>query len=72
LSPHQRERVAHRAGWPELERSDLDFQRFGHVVHEPTGDRYFVHRGELVDERSPIAAYFYDQLGGVVYLESIA
>ena len=43
----ERIRTAHRAGWVEFERRDLAFQPFGIVVHEPTGDRYRINRGEV-------------------------
>lgn len=65
----ERIRTAHRAGWVELERRDLAFQPFGIVVHEPTGDRYRINRGEVDAQYSPVVAYFIDQFGGPVFLE---
>jgi hypothetical protein len=65
----QRERIAHRAGWPELHRSDLRFGRFT-IVHEPTGNTYKISRGEPeANAPSPISAYFYDGDGAIVFLE---
>jgi hypothetical protein len=65
----QRERIAHRAGWPELHRSDLTFGRFT-IVHEPTGNTYKISRGEPeANAPSPITAYFHAADGAVVFLE---
>jgi hypothetical protein len=38
----RRERIAiaHRAGWPELPRRHLRFERFGGVIDERSGVRY--------------------------------
>jgi pimeloyl-ACP methyl ester carboxylesterase len=68
----QRERIAHRAGWAEVNRTDLTFGWFT-IVHQPTGTTYKVSRGEPeADGPSPITAYFYAADGGVVFLEPIA
>jgi hypothetical protein len=61
---------ARRAGWPEFERADLVFLRFGIVQHKPSGELYCLHRGELVDTVYTGAAAFYrTEDGGVVFLE---
>ena len=65
----QRLRIAHRAGWAELERRNLLFQPFGIVIHEPSGDSYHITRGEPDVQYSPIVAYFIDPNGDPVFLE---
>ncbi|HEU6445316.1 MAG TPA: hypothetical protein VFL61_09685 [Gaiellaceae bacterium] len=60
---------ARRAGWPQLDRADLDFQRYW-VEYRPTGRFYSVHRGELVDGLYTSAAAFYlNDRGAIVFLE---
>ena len=60
-----------RSGWPELNRSDLTFTRFT-VTHEPTGDEFSIYKGEVdtaIGTKNPASAFYYDQTGGVVFLE---
>ena len=64
-------RFAMRANLPELRRRDLTFTRFS-IIHEPTGDEYRVYNGEInTGPTHPVAAYFYDQAGNVVFLERL-
>ena len=63
----ERQRFAMRAGWPELNRSDLRFDPFGIVVDEPTQTEYRVFRGEVneaIGPQAPVAAYYFDPAGG--------
>ena len=61
---------ARRSGWPELDRADLVFHRFGVVEHQPTGELYQRHRGELVDALYvSAAAYYPTERGEIVFLE---
>ena len=58
-----------KAGWPRLERADLAFGRH-FVEHLPTGDLYFVHRGELVDAiYTSAAAYYLRDDGQIAFLK---
>ena len=66
----QRLRIAMRSAWPELPRRDLAFARFS-IRHVPTGVEYRVHRGEVDAVYAPIAAYFIDGDGDVVFLERL-
>jgi hypothetical protein len=59
-----------RSGWPELERADLVFGRYGSVAHRPTGKLYLLHRGALVDAiYTAAAAWFMDEHGAIRFLE---
>jgi hypothetical protein len=73
LRRRERERFATRSGWPELKRSDLTITRFA-VIHQPTGDEFRIYTGEInnaIGTTHPASAYFYDQAGGVVFLERL-
>ena len=71
LRRRQRERFAMSSGLPELNRSGLRFDRFV-VVHEPSGDQFRIYRGEIsTGPTHPISAYFYDEAGGIVFLERL-
>ena len=60
-----------KSGQPELKRSDLRFERFA-VVHEPTGDQYKIYKGEIATGPThPVSAFFYDEAGGIVFLERL-
>ena len=66
---HRRIAIANRSGWPELERRNLLFQRYGIVIHEPDGDTYLISRSEIDAEFSPIVAYYINPAGDPVFLE---
>ena len=68
----QRIRIAQRAGWPELERRHLAFERFGTVTDERDGTQYRINRGEIDAQYNPISAYFVDRFGDPVVLEKRA
>ena len=72
LRQHQRIRIAQRAGWPELERRHLAFERFGTVTDERDGTQYRINRGEIDAQYSPISAYYIDRFGDPVFLEKRA
>ena len=57
------------AGWPELPRRHLSFERFGIVVDERNGDVYRINRGEVDVHSSNIAAFFFTENGDPVFLE---
>lgn len=62
--------AARRNGWPQLERADLAFHRFGIVEHRPTGGLYAIHRGELVDAvYTSASAYYLNERNEVVFLQ---
>lgn len=65
----QRIRTAMRGGWPELKRADLVFSRFA-VEHVPSAAKYKIHHGEVDAVYTPISAYYFDQVGDVIFLES--
>ena len=67
----QRIRIAQRAGWPELERRHLAFERFGTVTDERDGTQYRINRGEIDAQYSPVVAWFIDKVGDVVFLEPV-
>ena len=61
--------IAMRSRWPEISRSRLEFGRFL-VTDTATNELYTIVRGEVVDVQfSPVAAYFFDEGGAVVFLE---
>ena len=58
------------SGWQELERRHLTFTKFA-IIHE-SGDRYKLCRGEInASPATPVSAYFYDQSGGIQFLERL-
>ena len=63
-------RAAHRAGWPELPRKSLRFERFGGVTDERDGTRYTITKGEIdADFSSNVVAFFYTEHGDPIFLE---
>ena len=69
LRRRDRERFAMKANLPEVRRTDLSFTRFS-IIHEPTGDEFRVYNGEInTGPEHPIAAYYYDAIAAVVFLE---
>lgn len=67
----RRERFAMAAGWEELRRGDLRFDRFS-IVHEPTATEYRVYRG-VIDggPKHPASAFYYAPGGAIVLLEPL-
>ena len=61
-----------KAGWPQLERSDLHFGRH-FIEHLPTGNLYFPHRGEVGDALyTSTAAYYMTDGGTIAFLQKPA
>lgn len=63
-----RMRIAMKAPWPELKRSDLEFGRYT-IRHVPTETLYKQMLGEVGEQHCPAVAYYVDAAGDVVFLE---
>ena len=70
LRRRQRLHLAESSSWPRLDLADLDFGRY-YVTHTPSGKRYKLVRGEVVDAQfSPAVAWFIRE-GEPVFLEDV-
>ncbi len=71
LARAQRLHVAETSKLPRLDLDELEFHRFGVVVHVPSGDRYKVSHGEHVEaQHSPATAWYLDR-DEPVFLEPV-
>ena len=71
LRSRRRLHFAENSTWPRLDLDDLRFERH-HVEHIPTGERYRIVRGEVMDAQfSPATAWYIGSDGGQVFLEDV-
>ena len=69
LRRQQRLHFAESSTWKRLNLADLRFERF-YVEHAPSGERYRIVRGEVMDAHfTPAVAWFVGTDGGPVFLE---
>ena len=68
LRKRQRLHLAESTRWPRFDLADLTFERY-HVVHEPSGERYRVVRGEILEVQYTPATAWFIRDGEPVFLE---
>ena len=70
LRRQQRRHLAEHSNWPRLNLDELRFERRW-VVHEPTGKRYRLMRGEVDGLHTPVTAWAIGRGGETVFLEPV-